>query len=436
MLGILWFLFVTFTISASLVWVLDNNGSVVINWLGYQVQTDILTAILLAIFFTITTFILSYFAARILAIKFPNLLKIFFRRKHLKRLEKLVHRHHKAFETMSQLLFALENSDTKSAENLQNKFAKLIKSPALNNFFLGKIYFENKQFSKAIEVFSKSDDKNAKILTLKSKLQLALQNKDETSIIAYAKQILSVKKNDIATAKILLSFYKKLSLWQEAKNLITEYGADEVFKDELQKRDIAVINSSLALEAYKQRKFTLAIKHAKIALKADADFFPATEIYLKSLIKRGFTFMARHITKKLWRENPHLILAEIFDFTNLKSAPKTRLKMMKKFAELNPESALGKLAIANVAFRTGEFYTAKEFLRLLLLQEKTYRAYKLMAFTEKALNNTENFQKNITKAAMLERHDHYICNSCTQASSKWSAKCTSCGNYDSLEWNS
>jgi HemY protein len=436
MLGILWFLFVTFTISASLIWVLDNNGSVIITWLGYQIQTDILTAILLAIFFTVFTFFISYLAARILAIKFPNLLKIFFRRSHVKRLEKLVHRHHKAFQTMSQLLLALENSDQNSSIELQKKFSKLIKNQPLNNFFLGKIFFEKKEFSKAAELFAKfPDDKNAKILILKSKLQLAIQNNDETSVMAYAEQILSVQKNDFATAKILLTLYKKRSLWQEAKKLITDYGSAEGFKDELQKRDLTIIHSSLAMEAYQHRKFSTAIKHAKITLKIDNEFLPAIEVLLKSLIKRGFTFQARWLLKKTWRKNPHLVLAEIYDFINRKFSPKNRLKMMKKFAELNAESALGKLAIAIVAFRTGEYATAQEFLRLSLLQEKTYRAYRLSAFVEKALNNSENFSKNLKKAAMLERDDHYICNCCTHASSSWSAKCVSCHSQDSLEWS-
>lgn len=219
MFGILWFLFITFSISASMVWVLDNNGSVVINWLGYQVQADILTAILLAILFTILTFIFSYITARLLAIKFPNLLKLFFRKNYLKRLEKVVHRHHRAFKTMSHLLLALETNDQKSAEKLHAEFKKLIKDSSLNNFFSGNLAFKQQQFSKAADFFTKfSDDKNAKILVMKSKLNLALQNQDEVTTIAYAEQILSVKKDDYETAKILLRLYKKRSLWKEAKS--------------------------------------------------------------------------------------------------------------------------------------------------------------------------------------------------------------------------
>lgn len=435
MFAILWFLFIAFAIATSLVWLLDHNGVVLVTWLDYQAETDILTAILLAIFFTLVIFAFSYLLARLLAIRFPSLLKLFFRRNYLRKLEKLVQRHHEAFEIMTQMLLALEVKDEKSAEELRKKFSKLIKNSELNNFFLGKIFFEKQEFSKSAELFAKfGENKHAKILVLKSKFKLALQKQDEITAIAYAKQILSVKRDNFDTARTLFALYKKRGLWQDAKALIAEYGSDN-FKDELQKRDVAVINTALAVEAYQQKKFLLAIKHAKIALKSENNFLPATEVLLKSWLKLGVVFKVNWKIKSLWRENPHLILAEIFDLTHRKSSVKNRIKAMKKLAEIGNNPALGKLAVGLVAFRAGEYQTAKDFLHLSLLQEKTHRAYKLLAFVEKALGNQEEFKKNFTKAGMLERDDHYTCNSCGHLSSRWNAKCTSCGSYDSLEWN-
>ncbi len=435
MFAILWFLFVAVLLTMPMAWVLDNNGLVLINWLGYELTTDVLTAILLATFCALMIFAFSYLLARILALKFPNLLKIFFGKSYSKVLEKIITRHHQAFDIMTQALLALEVGDKKFANDSQKKFSKLIKNPSLNNFFLGKIFFLERDFAKAAEFFEKfGENKYAKILVLKSKFKLALEEKDEVVAIAYAKQILSLKKDSFETAVALFSLYKKHGLWQDAKALIAEYGS-EVFKDELQKRDVATINSALAFEAYQQKKFLLAIKHANIALKAENNFLPAQEIQLKSWLKLGFTFKTSWKIKSLWRTNPHLIFAEIFDLINRKSSPKTRIKAMKKLAALNSESALGKLAVGIVAFRSGAFNEAKDYLNLSLLREKTYRAYKLLAFAEKALGNDLECKKNLVKAEMLSKDDHYLCNSCFHLSSKWSAKCSSCGSYDSLEWN-
>lgn len=435
MFTILWFLLVTFALATSLVWMLDHNGDVVITWLGYQAQTDILTAFLLAIFFTVLACSVSYLLARILAIKFPNLLKLFFKKNYTRLLEKLLQRHSKAFDVMADLMLSLEVRDEKSSRDLQKKFSKLIKNQPLNQFFLGKIAFEKGDFSESAELFAKfGDNKHAKILVLKSKLKLAMQNDDEAKAIAYAKQILALKHGSFETAQTLFALYKKRGMWQEAKSLIAEYGSDQ-FKDDLQKRDVAVINSALGLEAYQQKKFLQAIRYAKIALKAENDFLPALEIMLKSWLKLGFSFKTNWRIKNLWRANPHLILAEIFDLTNRKGSAKDRIKAMKKLSDLNSESPLGKVALGLVAFRVGSYREAKEFLNSSLLRQKTYRAYRLLAFTEKALGNVEEFKKNIATSEMLSKDDHYLCNSCGHLSSKWSAKCNSCGSYDSLEWN-
>jgi uncharacterized membrane-anchored protein len=435
MFAVLWFLFVAFVLTAPLVWLLDHNGLVLITWFGYELRTDVLTAALLIIFAMLLIAVSSYLLTRVLAIRFPQLLKFFFRRNYTARLEKVIKRHHDSFEIMAQMLLAFEARDEKTAEKLRIRFAKLVKNPALNNFFLGKISFANEDFSKAEELFSKfGENQHAKILVLKSKLEFALQKQDEVMAIAYANQILSVKKSDVKTARVLFALYKKRGMWQSAKNIAAQYGAHN-FRDELQKRDVAVINSALAVEAYQQKKFLQAIKFAKEALRAENNFLPALEITLKSWLKLGFNFKVGWKLKSLWRENPHLIFAEIFDLTNRKASRKNRIKAMKKFVALRPESALGKLALGLIAFRCSDYAAAKEFLHLSLMQQKTYRAYKILAFAERNLGNLEGFKKNLAKAEMLAADDHYTCNSCGHLSSRWSAKCMSCDAYDSLDWN-
>lgn len=435
MFAILWFLFVALLISLSVVWVLDHNGDVLVTWLGYQIQTDVLTAILVISVFTILAFFASYLIVKLLSLRFPNFVKIFFKKSYVSKLEKLVSRHHEAFDVMSNLLLSLEVSETKSAENLQKKFSKLVKNPNLNNFFLGKIYFQNEEFSKADEMFGKfQNNKYAKILSLKSRFKLAMKKNDETSAMAYAKQILSVQRADFDSVKNLFALYKKHGLWQDARALVKDYGFDKL-KDEIQKADIAQVNSALAFEAYKNKKFFDAIKYSKIALKAQSNFLPAIEIQLKSWLKAGFTFKTKFMIKNLWRENPHLIFAEIFDVIHRKSPAKARIKAVKKLVSLNEETELGNLAVGIVAFRVGKYELSKELLNLSLQKAKTYRAYKILSFCEKFLGNAESAKKYLKISAMLSRDDHYICNVCDHITPRWNSKCGSCSSINSLEWS-
>ncbi len=400
MLSILWFLSIAVLVSISLVFVLDHEGLIIVRWLDYQVQTDILTGILLAIIFTIFVFFISYILARILAFKFPNLIRIFFNKKYVKNLEKTIKKQDQALDLLATLALALEVDDKESAKKLSKEFAKLEQSKILNHFYLGKLALVNQDFSKACDEFSLIENNNAKILVLKSKTELALKNQDEISAIAYAKQILSIKNDDVKTAKTLLRIYKKRCLWQEAQELVAEYG-EQNLQSELQKNDVALINYNLALSAYRQKKFRIAGRYAKIALKAEESFLPARELLLKSWLKRGFAFAARYLIKSIWRKNPQLVLAEIFDFSYRKSGAKTRIKNIKKLASLNKNSHLSDLAVGLVAYRVNEYAIAKEFLNLSLIEEKTCRAYGLLALIAKAEGDMAEFERYKNKAKNL-----------------------------------
>jgi HemY protein len=225
MFGILWFLFVASTITIGLTWLLDHNGSIVITWLGYQVQADIFPAVLAIIFIASIIFLVAYLLAKILSIKFPSFLKLFFRKNYTRQLERMVKRHHQAFEAIAQTLLALEVSDQKTAESLHKKSAKLVKNAQLNNFLLAKIFIVKKDYTKAAEVFERfGENKHAKILVLKSKFRAALKKDDQTSAIAYAKQILSVKFDNLDVVKSIHSLYLKHDLNQEAEELVEKYG--------------------------------------------------------------------------------------------------------------------------------------------------------------------------------------------------------------------
>lgn len=50
MFTVFWFIIVLFLSTYSIVWLIDNNGFVVVNWLGYEMQTDVLTTVLITIF--------------------------------------------------------------------------------------------------------------------------------------------------------------------------------------------------------------------------------------------------------------------------------------------------------------------------------------------------------------------------------------------------
>jgi HemY protein len=435
MLTILWYIFLVFTLTTSIVWIIENNGSIVIDWLGYQVQTDILTAILIFVFFLTLIALISYLITRLLAIKFPQLLKLLFKKSYTKKLEQIILNHHKGFENLSNLLLAIEVDDFESAKKIHKDFSKNIKYKNLNNLFEAKFAIENNDFSVSEKYFAQYDkNPHAKILLLKSKLKIAIKNNEDARAIDIAKEIIALKKDSIKTAQDLLKLYKKNGNWQSAKSLINDFGIEK-FGDELQKRDLIILNTSLAQEALRNKKYISAIKYSKMALLNNEQFLPANEILIKSWIKLGFKFKAISIIKNLWKESPHIILAEIYGALYRKSSLKNRISAIKKLVILNSDVLSGNVAIAVVAYRAGAFQIAKEFLNLALTREKTQNIYRLLAYTEKHLGNNDEFFKNIAIAKMLPKNSNYVCTNCKNGTLKWSSICEKCSSYDSIQWN-
>lgn len=138
MFKILWFAVIALISAAAVAWILDNDGRVLLQWLGYQVDTVISMALLILLLVMLVIFSISYLLARILAFKFPNLFKIFARKRHIKNLECKIDRQNRALELMPDLILALEGDDSKVLKKAKKKLLKISENEKLNNFLLEK----------------------------------------------------------------------------------------------------------------------------------------------------------------------------------------------------------------------------------------------------------------------------------------------------------
>ena len=221
MFGILWFLFFAVLISMSVVWVIDNDGTVLVSWLSYEVRTDILTAIILAVFIASLIFAFTYLFARILSIKFPNLLKLFFKKSYTKQLEKIIHKHHQAFDLMADALFALDAGNVKLSEKLYDKFNKSVKSSHLNIYFSARMAILKEDFEKAIKSYERIHEvEEVENLAYKARLKLAMKNKDNEEIFLDAEKLLQNKRNKTQVINDLNNHYSGKEIPGAIKDLI------------------------------------------------------------------------------------------------------------------------------------------------------------------------------------------------------------------------
>lgn len=72
MFKIFWYVFIAIILTFALSWMLENNGFVTILWLGYEIKTDILTALTVTIIFVLAILAIIYSLAKLFSIRLPK----------------------------------------------------------------------------------------------------------------------------------------------------------------------------------------------------------------------------------------------------------------------------------------------------------------------------------------------------------------------------
>lgn len=139
MFNILWILVLAILTGFGINWLLNNNGEVIINWLGYQLLMDALTLFLISVLAVIIAVTIANFVTKILFFQFPSFFKAFSKKRHIKRLEAIIKRQNKAFDIISDLSQFIDDEDLKSAKKLHKKLNSYTKNKKINHHFSNKI---------------------------------------------------------------------------------------------------------------------------------------------------------------------------------------------------------------------------------------------------------------------------------------------------------
>ena len=89
MFRILKFLLIFAVIVACVSWLVNNNGEVVINWLGYEIVTDIFVIIALCALSLFLIFVLAYVLTKIFSFRFSFITDKLVDRSNAKKLKRM-----------------------------------------------------------------------------------------------------------------------------------------------------------------------------------------------------------------------------------------------------------------------------------------------------------------------------------------------------------
>ena len=128
MFRILKFLLIFAVIVACVSWLVNNNGEVVINWLGYEIVTDIFVIIALCALSLFLIFVLAYMLTKIFSFRFSFITDKLVDRSNAKKLKRMKKDSEVAYSYLTKVLALLDESEVKLAKKEYKKFCALTKN--------------------------------------------------------------------------------------------------------------------------------------------------------------------------------------------------------------------------------------------------------------------------------------------------------------------
>ncbi|MEI8321172.1 MAG: hypothetical protein WCG05_04090 [Alphaproteobacteria bacterium] len=414
---ILVFTFKLLFIFTVLFWLVDNPGSILINWQGYEIKTTVSFAVfvLLVLLFLFALVRSGWDAIVWVArkiFKFGNFFK--------KDTDKLI----------AQAFSDLEFQSYKSAKKISLELSHLLPTSPIPGILLLKT-------SQALK------DKKLEEMALNH-----LKKFDEFVPMAlYDEMDNAFKANQTAQLeKLLLSACKKFSNegwflknairldmlksnWEQALENISRAAKKDVHSKETLDHLKAICFYSLAHgEENSPREI---IGYHEQAYKEESKFLPNLLEYAKILKNKKDKRAAEVLLKKAWEENPSWEIAETYcELTAEDEKPISLAHASQELYEILPDHPVSIITQIIYLIQAGLWAEAHRLLNQLPIQAP--ESILLQAALAKKEKGSAKESLGLVMHAIENMSSPYKCSNCLKASNHWHMYCPSCQGFDSL----
>ncbi len=405
--------------SLALSWLLESDGLLVIDWLGYHVESSLAFAVAVLV------------AALLLA----------------------------ALAVM--FILWLKNTP----HRLVNGYRERKKQQAIQALMEGFSAVALEDVAKARKLAAKADP--ALPITMLLQAQTAYVGEDKAATRKYLTDMLAYKETELIGIKGLLHQAQQEEQWAEALMLaekacllkpeakwanlalLSLYKQAERWREALVAAESAIRHHALSKEEFLHEKAILcymqsreyktidrieeATAAARTAHRLLPSFVPASLAYAELLFQQGKRRAAVNVIEEGWNYTPHVDLAAaLLTFYDHEPAAK-RVKRLSALALLNPSHPESHGAVAGFLINLGALDKAREHLRIALSKGETVTLCKLMVKLElKEQHDLEQAEIWLERALVAPLGTVYLCNHCGSYAINWQSHCGTCGTFDSF----
>ncbi len=420
-LSLLFFL-TLFAIAA--LWFAENDGSIVVEWLGYRIQTSVAIAMLCSLVFVVVCVLLTQIFIWIRSIP---------KRYHSSRREKRLNR---GLEALTKGFAAIAAEDIKSAKSLAKKASNNLDNMPLTNLLAAQTAkLEGNKKIAQLEYDAVMANKETEIIAIKDLLLEAKEENDFGKALFLAEKAYSIKPDAAWVIKILIDLYKKMHKWQKVEEMLSKAIKLKIIRKEQANHVMALLIYIKYEEYPKHYNDNKAFDLIKEAHKLSPKNIPILVTYCIEMGKQNKIKKAAAALEEEWKQNPHPYIASAYmDLFSVLNDEK-RLEKAERLLLINSSHPEAHVIVAKAALFAKQADKARQHLKIALNYGETRVVCNLMAELEAlSMSGYEIVNSWHERAKFALEHSFWKCANCDHNSSKWHIICEKCNSFDSFKW--
>jgi len=372
---------------AGAVWLADRPGAVIVDWLGWRVETTV--PILLIALLIVGAGLGSLVRLIVRILRWPA------RRRDGRR--------RKGYLALTDGLAAAAGGDLGKARKLADRAEKYLADPALTRLLsaqTAQLSGDAKSAETHFEAMLERPETVA--LGLRGLLKQALDRGDETAAIDLALRSRTITPADRWLTETLFDLLVRTDRLREAQDLLD----DAVRKKALPREEAGARKARLlqdrAGKAAAEGDDRTAIDFARQALKADPTLSAAAVCLAKAYNDAGRKRRATAVLETAWAQRPSPELAQAYADLVPGEEPLPRLRRLEKLVARRPDDLESHLVLAHASFEAKVWGQARRHLLAAAETRPSVAVFRLLARLEQAeYNNQAAAQAWLDKASAI-----------------------------------
>jgi HemY protein len=370
MMRIIAFFIIILAAAASLHWLADRPGTIVVEWQGYIAETSVFHAlVILAV--AIGLAMLAWSALRSLWSSPAIIGRLLDRR-----------RQQRGLGALSSGLIAIGAGDGPLALRYAGQARKALPNEPLTHLLRAQsaqLIGDRATSRRIFEAMLSSPDTEP--LGLRGLFLEAEREGEREAARQFAERALKLNPRLAWPVEALFDLQCRSQDWEGALNTLAVGQRYNLIDKAVATRRRAVLLTAQA-QAAEDGAPEKALELAREAHRLAPDLVPAAAIAGRVLAAQGNTPRAARVLLKTWRLSPHPDLAAAYAYARPGDSPRDRLNRMRHLARLTPHDSEGPIALAIAAIEAREWEEARAALEPLLDSRLTQRVAALMARIE------------------------------------------------------